>query len=122
MKRKIKRKTPPDASADGRGGDGFPSQSPQHSDPELSAEPQLAAFKAIAEQFTPPGYTITIDQVKRFIVVRGRGHIVASTDERWTRTICGSLIVGGELMNSKPRRICSKCREALKTARPNPQP
>lgn len=51
---KNNKPTSPKASANGRGGDGLLVQSPQHSetDPELSVEPQLKAFKTICEHIS----------------------------------------------------------------------
>lgn len=112
--------TSPKASTDGRGGDGLLVQSPQQSetDPELSVDPQLRAFKTICENIELQPPSVTIDQVKCFVVAFGKGCIVARTDTRWSYTLCGSVVVGGEILKTQPKRVCSKCREALKTAKP----
>ena len=62
---------------------------------------------------------ITIEQVPLWAIARGGiGHIVLSSDTRWTRTACG--IWGTLALDPKPpRRICKECRAAL--ARLEPQ-
>jgi len=55
---------------------------------------------------------VTVDQVKLWIICNGIGHAVASRNGSWAFTACGSLI-SGDGQESRPKRICRKCRVML---------
>jgi hypothetical protein len=44
----------------------------------------------------------------------GIGHIVLWTKSHWTMTACGTWGSGDTVTKQLPKRICSKCRSALK--------
>lgn len=68
--------------------------------------------------------SITIEQVPCWIMVKGLGHVVMFVRDPGTYTACGSLLWGYEPPKSSaakkrvPKRICGKCREALKEINP----
>lgn len=66
---------------------------------------------------------IAIDDVKHWLVdgdnKTGIGHVVFGVQNGWTLLGCGARLGGclkEECETEKPKRICRKCRESLKTA------
>lgn len=60
---------------------------------------------------------IALSDVKLWLLDYGVGHIVASVSYGyWHTLLCDRLIVGGETTTEQPKRICRKCRAAMKTA------
>lgn len=61
--------------------------------------------------------SITIEQVPRWTVRNGLGHVVMSAggETRGVYTACRSLYWGGykSIISKRPKRICAKCRAAL---------
>jgi hypothetical protein len=60
---------------------------------------------------------ITLDDVKKWHVESGIGHIVCQIKDPGLYTACDTLHWGTGLescQDERPKRICKKCREALK--------
>ena len=69
---------------------------------------------------------ITVEDVPRWVIKKGIGHAVQSWREdipneenpqEWTTLLCGDVLIGkAEHFEDTPKRICARCRQALKTA------
>jgi hypothetical protein len=56
---------------------------------------------------------IALDDVPRWLIVSGIGHVVCTASGGWNTTACNHLITGGAV-SSRPSRICRECRKALR--------
>lgn len=58
---------------------------------------------------------IEVKDVPRWCTVHGISHAVANAHGNWVSMACNTLIIGGDYDETVPgRRICRKCRAALK--------
>lgn len=58
--------------------------------------------------------SIPIKRVPMWTTYRGIGHATALTDGAINYSVCGSLFIGGRNAKKRPKRVCRKCRLALK--------
>jgi hypothetical protein len=60
---------------------------------------------------------VAIEQVKKWLEVRGVGHVVTESTALGVCTACDSIHVGCQrsMQDTRPARICRKCRERLET-------
>lgn len=65
---------------------------------------------------------VDIKDVPGWVTIKGIGHAIAQTGGPGLYTLCRSLHIGWypKVKRLAPKRICSKCREALKTATIDP--
>jgi hypothetical protein len=59
---------------------------------------------------------VKIEDVPRWVIMRGIGHAVRQMNGWGAHTACDHLIYG-KLQAHTPKRICRKCRKRLKEAR-----
>lgn len=57
---------------------------------------------------------VAIEEVKQWLTLRGVGHAVAELNRGWSYTACGSIVSCDPDSTIPPKRICKRCREALK--------
>lgn len=52
---------------------------------------------------------ITIEDVTKWLVISGIGHVLCGTRERWHTTACGIWTPNGETVAERPTRKCRAC-------------
>lgn len=56
---------------------------------------------------------VKIEEVQRWLILKGIGHAVGLIKCGWSYTACG-MMVSLEPSSETPKRICRRCRESLK--------
>ena len=56
---------------------------------------------------------VTVEQVEKWLILKGIGHAVGLIRDGWSYTAC-EMMVSLEAGDETPKRICRRCREALK--------
>jgi hypothetical protein len=57
---------------------------------------------------------VDVKAVPLWLMIRGIGHVVASTREYFHFTACGTMTNNGDETKRMPRRKCRRCVERLK--------
>ena len=58
---------------------------------------------------------VKIEDVPKWLILEGIGHAIASSRYGWRHTLCRIWTPNGATVDIPPKRICRKCRAALKT-------
>lgn len=59
--------------------------------------------------------TVAIEEVRKWLILGGIGHVLVQSYSGWHYSP-HNMTPNGEVVEDTPKRICRKCRAALKTA------